>query len=90
MVTNRIGYKQDDLRSKSNMISVQASRKGKREENKGQATNNESNDDKQLQNLLEYLGLGQYPGLIPILRKLGSGTTTTMMIFVSSDIPWII
>jgi hypothetical protein len=53
------------------MISVQASRKGKREKNKGQATNNESNDDKQLQNLLEYLGVCQYPGLIPIFRKLG-------------------
>jgi hypothetical protein len=90
MATSSGDYKQNDLRLESNMMSVRGSRKGRREENKGHATNNESNDAQQFQNLLEYLGLGQYPGLIPILRKLGSGTTATMMIFISSYIPWIL
>jgi hypothetical protein len=69
---------------------VQGSRKGNGKEVKGYATDNGSDDDKQFQNLLKYLGLDQYPGLIPILKKWGSGTTTTMMILMSSDFPWIL
>ena len=69
-------------------MSVLVSRNINSEGNKADGRGNESDDDGQFQSLLDYLGLGKYPGLIPILRKLGSGSMTTM-IFLSSDIPWI-
>jgi len=72
------------------IMHVQGSRKENGNEIKDYATNHGPNDDKQFQNLLKYLGLDQYPGLIPILKKLGSGATTPMMIFVSSEVPWIL
>ena len=71
------------------MISMRGTRRGMRARTKTDA-NSELMNDKQLQNLLDYFGLGRYPGLISLLRKLGSGGSSTMMIFISPDIPWVL
>lgn len=62
------------FKAASNITSMKDSRK---KEEKDAAATTDYDNDKRFQNLLEYLGLSQYPGLISILKKLGSGTTAT-------------
>ena len=48
---------------------------------------NAASDDQQLQNLLKYFGLGQYKGLIPILKKIGSVNCLSLYaIYVMQDV----